>query len=152
MPDIKDAETKLKGSSKQEKVIAKHLIDRCKEDPSMLEDVLKNEKTFAGCIRYIRHQAQKKATGGWYMAEDSEVFEWAEDYFRKADTEAEKEQEKKKKAVPIKEDKKEKPKTEHQISKSAQKMPKTKNKKPKKKSKENDDGDIEGQMSIFDFM
>lgn len=66
------------------KLIIEHLIKRCGEDAGFGEDVLKKEKTFEGCFDYIRNQAKKSAVNGCAAIEDETVYEWAEDYYRSA--------------------------------------------------------------------
>jgi hypothetical protein len=71
--------------SQYHKLIAAHLTKRINEDEGLAADVLKESKTFKGCFQYIQNNARKKAVGGCAAIEDSVVYEWAEDYYRKAD-------------------------------------------------------------------
>jgi hypothetical protein len=67
------------------RLIAAHLTKRINEDEGFAADVLKEGKTFAGCFQYIQSEARKQAVGGCAAVEDATVYEWAEDYYRKAD-------------------------------------------------------------------
>lgn len=71
-------------------LICDHLIKRCREDGGFTEDVLRVDKTWDGCVKHIRSKAQRKASNGMAVIEDSVVYEWAEDYIRGAEEPAEK--------------------------------------------------------------
>ena len=69
-----------------EKIIGKYLIKRCREDPSVAEDVLKEDRTMEKCQQYIISKAYRQrkvafSKGSCVIADDQTVFEWAEDYF-----------------------------------------------------------------------
>ena len=67
------------------RLIAEHLTKRINDDEGFAADVLKESKTFKGCFQYIQSEARKQAVGGCAAIEDNTVYEWAEDYYRKAD-------------------------------------------------------------------
>lgn len=67
------------------RLIAAHLTKRINEDDGLAQDVLKESKTFKGCFQYIQSEARKQAKNGVAAIEDATVYEWAEDYYRKAD-------------------------------------------------------------------
>ena len=70
------------------KPIINYLIGRIGEDEGLAEDVLKNQKTWEQCFKYIYEKARKKAGAQKVAAIDNEtVFEWAEDYYRGIDKE-----------------------------------------------------------------
>lgn len=66
-------------------LICDHLIKRCRQDAGFAEDVMKQDKAWHTCFEYIRDKARKKAAGGCACIEDHIVYEWAEDYIRKAE-------------------------------------------------------------------
>lgn len=66
----------------QQRAIIDYLIKRAEEDPGMAEDILQDGKTFKRCMQYIFKKARRRATGNMAMVKDTDVFEWAEDYFR----------------------------------------------------------------------
>lgn len=68
------------------KLIVDHLTRRIKEDSGLGDDVAKEDKSLEGCVVYIKNQAKQQATGGVAVIEDSKVYEWAEDYYRSAET------------------------------------------------------------------
>lgn len=142
------------------RAIAEYLIRRCNEDPSMKEDVAHEKKTMKGCMSFVKSQARKQAKDGVAIIEDKTVFEWAEDYFRQ-DPEKMNEihktatKEKPAKAPKTPEKAENGPKVVETASgkkepTAAPKAPDRDNdSKPRKKQKSNE---VEGQMSLFDFM
>jgi hypothetical protein len=71
--------------------IINHLIERIGEDEGLAEDVLKEQKTWGHCFKYIYEKARKKAGSQKVAAVDNEtVLEWAEDYYRGTDKDVEK--------------------------------------------------------------
>ena len=134
---LKDELKNTKDKAFAEPVI-EYLLKRCEEDMGVVEDILLEHKNWASCYDYIYAQARKKATGNSVAIRDDIVFEWAEDYYHKEDTEVEKKVEKAKK------DKK----TEIiKEKKKTKKVPEVKEEKQKYKKVE----ELEGQMSIFDM-
>ena len=147
--------------------ILKHLKGRCKEDEGLCTDVLQDHKTWKRCFEFINKKAREVIKGGAGFVDDPTVFEWAEDYFRqddKAQIERQAKQEKEQKAKEAKRKAQKaskkpakpraKPNTSKEIkadrndSESSHSASAQENKtKPKSKQKE-----VEGQMSIFDFL
>lgn len=66
-------------------LICDHLIKRCRQDAGFAEDVMKQDKAWHTCFEYIRDKARKEAANGCACIEDHIVYEWAEDYIRKAE-------------------------------------------------------------------
>lgn len=66
-------------------LICDHLIKRCRQDAGFAEDVMKQDKAWHTCFGYIRDKARKEAANGCACIEDHIVYEWAEDYIRKAE-------------------------------------------------------------------
>ncbi|MGO5158717.1 MULTISPECIES: Cas9 inhibitor AcrIIA9 family protein [unclassified Bilifractor] len=141
-----------------------YLKKRAEEDESMAEDILDEKKTMDECCTYIfrraRHQLPINASEGWIKNET--IYEWSEDYWRATEEDVKKvivgsvkSKKSKPKANPSKtvadptEDPKkaDTPKTaqENKADPVAKSEPK-----PKKKSKKK--GELEGQMSLFDFI
>ena len=75
----------IEDNAENAKRIIAHLMKRCNEDEGFAEDVLKEAKTWDGCWQYVVAQAKKHAKNGCACIEETQVYEWAEDYFRKAD-------------------------------------------------------------------
>ena len=50
------------------------------------DDIAKDDKSLDGCMAYIKNLAKKQASNGVAVIEDSKVYEWAEDYYRSAET------------------------------------------------------------------
>ena len=151
-----------------------YLLERCKEDKGLAEDVVQEHKTWQKCADYIYCRARKQVTGEYAFICDDVVFEWAEDYYHKDDKAEEEEKAReaaeqaecdkkaaqrkkgsKKKGVAIKEAgvKKtegkapEKPEPEEKEKKSA--APGEKKEKPKHGKK---GWEVEGQMDLFSMM
>ena len=168
---------KLQGELKKEtdktfaELIIEHLIQRVQEDAGFAEDVLKEDRTYQTCGKYIFSMAQKAGGSKRQIAiRNDTVFEWAEDYYRmenawqeskpvkttvavpkaSKDTSGEKQTPKPTKTVtkPQKTDKKQQNivSAEPEDKPAPEEKPKEK-KEPKKKS-----ADISGQLSLFDLM
>ena len=149
------------------KPVLEHMKKRCREDAGLCQDVLQEHKTWGRCYAHITKTARQHIKGNAGAVIDSTVFEWAEDYFRqddKAQIERQAKQEKEQKAKEAKRKaqkaskKPAKPKTKPNTPKetkadrsdsgsSQPSQAKDKKTKPKSKQKE-----VEGQMSIFDFL
>ncbi len=72
-----------------------YLLERCREDEGMAEDVVQGHKTWKKCFDYIYSQARKQANGNCAAVRDDVVYEWAEDYYHKDDKAEEKKKAKK---------------------------------------------------------
>ena len=72
-----------------------YLLERCREDEGLAEDVVQNHKTWQKCFDYIYSQARKQAQGSCAAVRDDVVYEWAEDYYHKDDKAEEKKKAKK---------------------------------------------------------
>lgn len=135
------------------KPIAEYLAHRAQEDQGFAQDILREGKTAAGMMRYLKDAARKYATGNCVAVPDSVVYEWAEDYIRSEEKEpkakvklqAETQKPAKKRAPKPHLDKAEKP----EKAKAQKKEPPEKPEKPKKEKKS---GDLDGQLSLFDMM
>jgi len=62
-----------------------YLLERCREDEGLAEDVVQDHKTWQKCFDYIYSQARKQAQGSCAAVRDDVVYEWAEDYYHKDD-------------------------------------------------------------------
>lgn len=62
-----------------------YLLERCKEDEGLAQDVIQEHKTWKKCFDYIYSQARKQAKGNCVAVRDDVVYEWAEDYYHKDD-------------------------------------------------------------------
>lgn len=72
-------ELKLTAGTETEQRILDYLQENASEP--LAEKINAGEKTLAGCIGYIRHEARKKARNGVAVIEDAEVYGWAVHYF-----------------------------------------------------------------------
>ena len=150
-------EKELKGDKDKnfaEPVIG-YLLGRCAEDEGLSQDVVQEHKTWKKCVGYIYDQANNQAVGNKAAVRDSEVYEWAEDYYHKDDKaeEAEKarkeakRKEKQKKAAADRASKEKKnPAKATPASEKKEDKPKEQTK-PKKNNK-----DMEGQLDMFSMM
>lgn len=133
-----------------------YLLERCREDEGLAEDVVQEHKTWQKCFDYIYNQAKKQTKGNCAVVRDDVVYEWAEDYFHKDD----KEEEKKAKKAAEDKAKREKSATERKAAKgkgntdNTEKIsapPKSETlkvpPKPKKNRKE-----VDGQLDLFAMM
>lgn len=149
--------------------VIKYLLERCAEDTGLAEDVLLEHKTWPKCLEYIFSQARKQAGKERQCAVRNDVvFEWAEDYYHRDDKKeaeaekaraAKKENDTKKKAADPKEKtaqllKKNNKRSRKPEPKSEEKKPDTNAevKKQEKKPAPPKAKEVEGQMSMFDFM
>ncbi len=62
-----------------------YLLERCREDKGLAEDVIQDHKTWQKCFDYIYSRARKQANGSCAAVRDDVVYEWAEDYYHKDD-------------------------------------------------------------------
>ena len=62
-----------------------YLLERCREDEGLAEDVVQEHKTWQKCFDYIYSQARKQTKGNCAAVRDDVVYEWAEDYYHKDD-------------------------------------------------------------------
>lgn len=134
-----------------------YLLERCREDEGLAEDVVRKHKTWQKCFDYIYSQARKQAKGNCAVVHDDVIYEWAEDYYHKDDRA---EEEKKAKMVAEDKAKREKSVAERKTAKakgntdkeekvsasSKPKVPKAPPK-PKKNGKE-----MDGQLDLFAMM
>ena len=133
-----------------------YLLERCREDEGLAEDVVQEHKTWQKCFDYIYNQARKQTKGNCAVVRYDVVYEWAEDYFHKGD----KEEEKKAKKVAEDKAKREKSATERKVAKGKGNTDRTEkisappksetlkvSPKPKKNRKE-----VDGQLDLFAMM
>lgn len=134
-----------------------YLLERCREDEGLAEDVVQEHKTWQKCFDYIYSQARKQTKGNCAVVRDDVVYEWAEDYYHKDDKA---EEEKKAKKAAEDKAKREKSEAERKTVKakgntdkaekvsapSKPEVPKVPPK-PKKNRKE-----IDGQLDMFAMM
>lgn len=134
---LKNELASIKDKTFAEPVI-QYLIKRCEEDSGMAEDVCQDHKTWNKCFSYIFRKAREQASGASQcVVKEEVVYEWAEDYYRKDD----KELEAKSKETKI---------TKTPIVPEKDKTTKKVKEEPKKVIR--DKGEIQGQMSLFDFI
>ena len=142
-----------------------YLLERCREDEGLAEDVVQDHKTWQKCFDYIYSQAKKQAQGSCAAVRDDVVYEWAEDYYHKDDKaeeekKAKKAAEDKTKKTATEKAKKVKTATERKTVKAKGNAEKTEKgsvppkaeapkapPKPKKNLKE-----MDGQMDLFSMM
>lgn len=151
------AELEKKTASAYDKLIIRYLIQRCKEDKGLIQDVEQKHKTYAKCYDFIKEKARKEAKNGMAAIEDSVVYEWAEDYYHK-DDKAEEEEKARKEKERIEKNKKKGKEVKKKIEERKEKVVKEKKDVPKKTASEeagakrDKKGEIDGQMSLFDLM
>lgn len=132
----KDGEEE-KSRTPQECKVIDFLKERAEESASFAEDVLQEGKSFNDCWEYIRDNARKQAVNGCACIDDSQVYEWAEDYYHRDEAAfiaAREAEEEKRKAARQTAKTGLKPQTEAALAKPA----------PKK-------GELEGQMDFASF-
>lgn len=153
----KKLEKELKGDKDKsfaEPVIG-YLLGRCAEDEGLSQDVVQEHKTWKKCVDYIYEQARKQAVGNKAAVRDSEVYEWAEDYYHKDDKaeeaeKARKEAERKEKQKKAAADRASKAKKNPAM---ATPVPEKKEDKPKEQPKpKKNNKDMEGQLDMFSMM
>ena len=103
--------------------------------------MVQEHKTWKKCVDYIYEQARKQAVGNKAAVRDSEVYEWAEDYYHK-DDKAEEEKKARETAERKKKQKERAKKAKAEPQKTESPKPK-----PKKNSK-----DMDGQLDMFSMM
>ena len=157
------AEEKLKkelaeaGDKSFAEPIIGYLLERCKDDEGLAEDVVQDHKTWQKCFNYIYEKARKKVKGNCAWVRDDVVYEWAEDYYHKDDKA---EEEKKAKKAAEDKAKREKSAAERKTAKAKGNAEKTEKvsvppkaetpkapPKPKKNGKE-----MDGQLDLFAMM
>lgn len=134
-----------------------YLLERCREDEGLAEDVVQEHKTWQKCFDYIYSQARKQTKGNCAAVRDDVVYEWAEDYYHKDDKA---EEEKKAKKAAEDKAKREKSAAERKTAKAKGNAEKTEKvsvppkaetpkapPKPKKNGKE-----MDGQLDLFAMM
>ena len=132
-----------------------YLLGRCAEDEGLSQDVVQEHKTWEKCVDYIYKQARKQAVGNKAAVRDSEVYEWAEDYYHKDDKaeeaeKARKEAERKEKQKKAAADRASKAK---KTPAKATPAPEKKEDKPKEQPKpKKNNKDMEGQLDMFSMM
>lgn len=142
-----------------------YLLERCREDKGLAEDVIQDHKTWQKCFDYIYSRARKQANGSCAAVRDDVVYEWAEDYYHKDDKaeeekKAKKAAEDKAKKIATEKAKKVKTATERKTVKAKGNAEKTEKvsvppkaetpkapPKPRKNPKE-----MDGQMDLFSMM
>ena len=137
--------------------ITGYLLERCREDEGLAEDVVQEHKTWQKCLDYIYSQAMKQTKGNCVAVRDDVVYEWAEDYYHKDDKA---EEEKKAKKAAEDKAKREKSAAERKTAKAKGNIDKTEKvsdppktetlkapPKPKKNGKE-----MDGQLDLFAMM
>lgn len=141
------------------------LEKRVEEDESFAEDVVNDKRNMDDCCEYIFKMARNKlpvsATEGWIKNET--IYEWAEDYFRNTDDAVNKvlkhavatSKTQKAGAKPKPKDEKtfDKDKAIKEAVKESPEPKETEKPKPEKKpAKKSKKGEMDGQMSLFDFI
>ena len=106
-----------------DKIIVDYVNEKIDNDKDFEKDVLKEVKTVTRCVEYVRKNAKKQADNNVACINDSQVYDWINEYFTTDLAEIQPKEEDKPAMV-------DKPKTEY---------------KPKKKAKAN----IQ-QMSLFE--
>lgn len=144
-----------------------YLLERCKEDLGLAQDVVQEHKTWKKCFDYIYKQARKQAKGNKAAVRDDVVYEWAEDYYRKDDkaeeakkakkeAEAKAKREKaaaKKKATANDRTAKAATRLSHNKEKKAEKPAPVKEEKSKEQAKPKKNGkEMEGQLDMFSMI
>lgn len=160
---------KAKDKSFADPVIG-HLVERCKDDNGLAQDVIQDHKTCDKCLAYIYDQARKRRSGNCAAVKDEVVYEWAEDYYHKDDKkeEAEKaERQKKQEEIRKKAEKQRKEREAKKAANANQKAAKTNKKaektdqkqavtepkgKPEPQKPKKDSKEMEGQMDLFSMM
>lgn len=70
--------------------ITESLIRRVTESESLAQDIMQKSKKLEKCLDYITDKAKNAAKGKKMIAvKDETVYEWAEDYYRKAEDKVE---------------------------------------------------------------
>lgn len=133
-----------------------YLLERCKEDEGLAEDVVQEHKTWKKCLDYIFSLARKQSKGNCAAVRDEVVYEWAEDYYhkddkaedeKKAKKEAEAKAKREKAAAEKKVREKEEPAETDALPPARERLPEKAKEPPKKKGSE-----MEGQLDMFSVM
>lgn len=140
------------------KPIIGYLLERCREDEGLAQDVVQGHKTWQKCFDYIYGQARKRTKGNCAAIREDVVYEWAEDYYHKDDKEEE--ERKAKKAAEVKAKKvkytaeKKTPGTKGGANKAERKAPDLlKDQIPKESPKHKKSGkEMDGQMDMFSML
>lgn len=159
----KRAEEKLEKEKKDAKdrslaePVIGYLLERCKEDSGLAQDVVQEHKTWQKCFDYIYSQARKQAKGNCAAVRDEVVYEWAEDYYHKDDRKEEEEKAKKAaedKAKKVKSAAERKTVRAKNTAGKAEKVPDpSKTEAPKEPPKPKKNGkEMDGQLDMFAMM
>ena len=163
----------LEGVSKEYAMVFARPTDefirrRLKESKAFCEDLLQPEKSYTTCGKIVKDKAKKQASHGVACIEDMTVFEWIEDYIHRDEAKAAEEEKKKKAEKPKATAPKIKPAEKFDAKKAAEKAVAKREKSKADLSEAKDDlqkkkaepkpeepkkkkGEVEGQMSLFDF-
>ncbi len=137
--------------------VIRYLIERCKEDGGLSEDVMQRNKTWKKCFDYIYSKARKQAQGNCAAIRDEVVYEWAEDYYHMDDkAEEEKKAKKAAKAKPrngksVAERKTDRGEGGDGQAEKVPSQPKAEVPKEQPKPKKNNK-DMDGQLDMFSLM
>lgn len=134
-----------------------YLLERCRTDKGLAEDVVQEHKTWQKCFDYIYSQARKQAKGNSAFVRDDVVYEWAEDYYHKDDKA---EEEKRAKKASEDKAKRQKSTAERKTAKAKENTAKTekvsappKVEIPKTPPKSKKNGkEMDGQLDLFEMM
>ena len=134
-----------------------YLLERCREDEGLAEDVAQEHKTWQKCFDYIYSQARKRARGNCAAVRDDMVYEWAEDYYHKDDKAEEGKKVKKSAEDKAKREKsaaeREKTKTKGNTDKAEKVSASSKSEVPKESPKPKKNGkEMNGQLDLFAMM
>ncbi len=142
----------VKDKSFAEPIIG-YLLERCREDEGLAEDVAQEHKTWQKCFDYIYSQARKQAKGNCVAVRDDVVYEWAEDYYHKDDKEEDKKvaENKAKREKSVAERKTAKAKENADNTETGSAPPKTEAPKAPPKPKKNGK-EMDGQLNMFAMM
>ena len=142
----KKKDARKRSMANPEKLVT-YLQGRCEEDFGFAEDVLKKGKALCECISYLVGRARKLLEGATAVAvDDLTVYEWAEDYYRAESTEKEN--------MPAPGRIRGADEKTRRMKKT-EKQKKTEAEEKRKKietAKKSDGKEMEGQMSLFDFL
>ena len=133
------------------------LLERCRKDEGLAEDVVQDHKTWQKCFDYIYSQARKQAQGNCAAVRDDVVYEWAEDYYHKDDKAEEEKKAKKaakaraKRENSVAEKKTAKAKGNTDKTEKVSAHPKTEAPKAPPKPKKNGK-EMDGQLDLFAVM
>lgn len=134
-----------------------YLLERCREDEGLAEDVVQDHKTWQKCFDYIYSQARKQAQGNCAAIRDDVVYEWAEDYYHKDDKAEEEKKAKKAAEARVKREnsaaEKKTAKTKGNTDKTEKVSAPPKPEAPKAPPKPKKNGkEMDGQLDLFAMM